>query len=1194
MNRSRRSRPKPTEFTLQELQTTVPDGALLELADELEEIVANLRQRIISDSRLKEILRDGKLLQSKDDSRNQAPEDLTKDLVIDELLDYFNYPYGVQEANTPAEDEDQWVDYSVSLENYSAIDSKQLLMEAEPINKQLDQRKHGIGQVKRWLHHEPFEADFGIVTDGLKWILLKKDPDTHTINQLEYIDLQGICLNIFENLATTKDSPKNILDEGEFNELERFYRAFSFDNFTTVASGVQSIIRKKKKEITESFYDEYIELVFGIIDEDTEGRDTERCLVGDGIEAPRGASEEDRPLFAVQLMNRLIFIKFLEDTGMIDESLLSEVMKTHDSGHHLGDFYPTFIQPLIYDVFNTPKGKRPDKIQERDKYQNIPYLNGGLFYANLADEKEYRVIDSILLDIIDLLEDYQFSTTGSPNELDPSILGTVFEKTINYLASEEGKQKDLGAYYTPDNITRFCADKAVKEALLEDFKQVLSEEWNWRKGELDHYQEVYELLDALSPNQDVVESLLNVVNDFRVVDPACGSGHFLTSVLNEIVLIRRALYEKHQDTPTPHTLKKQTVLKNLYGVDIVGPGVEITKLRLWLSIMSELTETDIDNLESGKLALPNVEFNIREGNSLIGYADMQRLKLDEEEKAEHQQSHVGDWGKDSIEQLVKERQKQIDRYKQLHGEDAHEIEEDIRENDAKYNKCLNKKLLEDLRDANVAFEVEQNKIETPSIPNKSLHKISIQFDKPINKAEKKTLDEKYRDQNITGMRINSGRGGYVSMTLSHEYLTRTPDGRIQRIIDDLEDNIDDLEIYRYLTLMDLEEMEYLHWPLEFYEVFDNGGFDVAIGNPPYGISLSEAESTLGNYPDEIHSSMVFTTRAEDLIHNDGRVAYVVPKLLTYGYRWTNARESLLERDLEYLIDLQEAFEGVKGEQIILLLKKNKGSDDNVIVGGLVENQFIIRDHPQSLLTKDCFYMWMNEANRGLVEKLQSYPTIDETGYADATKGIDYFDEYRTHTDDGLLGIRGDNISQFRLTGETRFEESITDRPDVDPNEFEQEKLVWQDILAHVRNPKPRVVLQAAVDYKGAYIADTAIYATSEDYSLEYLCGLLNSSLFSWYTYNLIHNRAIRTMHFTPIYFGRLPTPPEDDEDLIAEIESHTKKIMDMGKGDESKLMEQYNELNEAVYNLYKLDKEERELVNLETPPHRKTLVNWEE
>lgn len=1187
MNPGRRRCP-PTEFSLRELPTSVPDDAPLELAEKLEDIVSEMRQRMVSDGRMVDVLREGKPLRSVDNSKDQPPEDFTKDLVIDELLDHLTHPYRTEEVETLAQDEDRWVDYSVSLENRPSIESDRLLVGAEPINERLERRTHGIGRVERWLHHEPFRADFGIATDGLNWVLLKRDPDTHAINELERIDLREICVALFEDLSTSEEPVADVLDDEDLAELEGFYRAFQFDNFTTIASSVQSVIRKKKKAVAEAFYDEYIEVVFGITDEGSAGRDTDRCLVGDGIEAPTD-SEADKRVFAVQLMNRLIFVKFLEETGIVTDSLLSQVKEDYESGEHLGDFYPTFIQPLIYDVFNEPKGERRDEIQQRDEYENIPYLNGGLFRPNVEKEAEYRVVDSVLLDVVDLLEGYRFSPTGGPDELDPSVLGTVFEKTINYLAGEEGAQEGLGAYYTPDNVTGFCAEKSVNESLLENFKDVLRERWNWRRGELRRYDEVHRLLDALSPNRDVVESLLSELNDFRVVDPACGSGHFLTSVLNEIVAIRRTLYEKHEDTPAAHTLKKRTVLQNLYGVDIVGPGVEVTKLRLWLSILSELTTTDVESLEPGELALPNVAFNIREGNSLVGYTDTNRLEGNDGEDAESRQACVTARGEGSIKRLVKERQDQIDRYKQSYGKDARDIESEIERKDRRYNRRLNEKLLEDLRSAGVAFEHDQDGIAAPDLPGEALHKVSIRFDDPIGTRQKEALDEKYRDQ--TGMRINNGNGGYVSITLNHEYLTRTPEERLDRILADLDGNVDDLEVSRYPTLEDLEEMEYLHWPLEFYEVFDDGGFDVVIGNPPYGIRVSEAESALDEYPDENHSSMVFATRAEDLIHRDGRIAFVVPKLLTYGYRWTDARVGLLERNLEYLIDLQEAFEGVKGEQILLIHERCDDVDDDVVVGRLRDDTFVTKDHSQSLLTKGCFYMWVDEENRDLVEKLQSYESIDEAGYADATKGIDYFNEYRTHTNEGLLGIRGDDIGQFRLVGETRFEERITERSDVDPTAFEREKLVWQDILAHVKNPVPRVVLQAAVDYEGAYIADTAIYATSEEHSLEYLCGLMNSSLFSWFAHNLIHNRAIRTMHFTPIYFGRLPTPPEDDESLIEEIESLTEEIRELSPGEESALLERYEALDEAVYELYELDDDERELVNSEAPAYKKTLLD---
>jgi len=91
---------------------------------------------------------------------------------------------------------------------------------------------------------------------------------------------------------------------------------------------------------------------------------------------------------------------------------------------------------------------------------------------------------------------------------------------------------------------------------------------------------------------DLITTLLGEVDNFRVVDPACGSGHFLTSVLEEIVGVRRALWAHTDSYPHEQALKKTTVQHNIYGVDIVGPAVEIAKLRCWLSVIAELQQED--------------------------------------------------------------------------------------------------------------------------------------------------------------------------------------------------------------------------------------------------------------------------------------------------------------------------------------------------------------------------------------------------------------------------------------------------------------------------------------------------------------------------------------------------------------------------------------------------------------------------
>jgi len=319
---------------------------------------------MVSEDRVVDVLRDGESLHADDSAEQEDPEPFTKGTVIEPLLEDLDYPYLTREAGDYADERGEQADYSVSFRGHTQIDSERLLIEAESINKELEQDKHGLGQVRSWLRYRPFEADYGIATDGLRWVLLKYDEDTHSFNYIREVDLQPVFVTIYENLATQRQPLDEVLDEEDLELLHDFIEAFQYDNLIKIASEVGQVIKQKKKDITEDFYEEYIELVFGITDEDSEGRDTEACLVGYGVTAPDGADEEDRRLFSVELMNRLMFIKFLEDSEVVQDGLLRELKQEHEDGSHLSNFYRTFVQPLIYDVFNTRPEQRPDQIRE--------------------------------------------------------------------------------------------------------------------------------------------------------------------------------------------------------------------------------------------------------------------------------------------------------------------------------------------------------------------------------------------------------------------------------------------------------------------------------------------------------------------------------------------------------------------------------------------------------------------------------------------------------------------------------------------------------------------------------------------------------------------------------------------------------------------------------------------------------------
>jgi len=102
--------------------------------------------------------------------------------------------------------------------------------------------------------------------------------------------------------------------------------------------------KEKQEAITDEFYDDYVRLVFGIGAEDDEERRS-RSLVGGGIMPPEQASGDDVRLFSVHLMNRLIFVKFLEDKKIVRPDLLNTIKQVYDNGMYPQTFYQTFLEP---------------------------------------------------------------------------------------------------------------------------------------------------------------------------------------------------------------------------------------------------------------------------------------------------------------------------------------------------------------------------------------------------------------------------------------------------------------------------------------------------------------------------------------------------------------------------------------------------------------------------------------------------------------------------------------------------------------------------------------------------------------------------------------------------------------------------------------------------------------------------------
>lgn len=161
------------------------------------------------------------------------------------------------------------------------------------------------------------------------------------------------------------------------------------------------------------------------------------CLLNKII-YPNNISNSEKEIigkkFSVILMNRLLFIKFLEEKNLVPNDFLSKLWEKKKNSSIPGTFYGNYLKPLFYEIFNIPTQQR--KTTE-DFYKGIPYLNGGLFRENVPNEKNFDIYDDIMEELINFLEKYKFTFKNNINNgedtLDPNILGNIYEKTINLL-----------------------------------------------------------------------------------------------------------------------------------------------------------------------------------------------------------------------------------------------------------------------------------------------------------------------------------------------------------------------------------------------------------------------------------------------------------------------------------------------------------------------------------------------------------------------------------------------------------------------------------------------------------------------------------------------------------------------------------------------------------------------------------------
>ncbi|MBI4750591.1 MAG: Eco57I restriction-modification methylase domain-containing protein [Acidobacteria bacterium] len=653
------------------------------------------------------------------------------------------------------------------------------------------------------------------------------------------------------------------------------------------------------------------------------------------------------------MLNRLMFIYFIQKKNFLDNNpdyLRKKLEVSRQTGKD--QYYTEFLCPLFFEGFAKKEGDR--SAAARQMLGQVPYLNGGLFMKHQIEElhgEKIQIADIAFERLFDFFDQYQWHLDERPsrhdNEINPDVLGYIFEKYIN--------QKQMGAYYTKEDITEYIGkntilpylfdvarqkckiafegettvwkllqndpDRYIYDAVKKGVDQPLPDEiavglgdvakrteWNksapaefalpteiWREVVARHHRyeeirtklaagEVRDINDLITLNlnirqfaQDVIENaegpellraFWQAIEKVTVLDPTCGSGAFLFAALNileplydacldrmQVFLddLARSDHKHHPKTfsdfrETLETIDrhpnrryfifKSIIINNLFGVDIMDEAVEICKLRLFLKLVAQVEQ--VSDIEP----LPDIDFNIRAGNTLVGFANYDEVKLAVTRKFDF----------DNAMGRIDEKAQDLDRLFKLFRQQQTELGGDVTPKDKK-----------DLHDRLKELEDELN--------------LYLAGEYAVK------VDQK---------------GAYETWLTSHKPF---------------------------------------HWFIEFYGIIKDGGFDVVIGNPPYvEISTIRSVYKLIGFETDVCGNLYAPCieQSFSLLQNTGRFGFVVQQPIVSTQRMKTVRDFLIRESSIVLSSTfddrpSKLFDGMHHARIAILIAEKRPSVNSAVL-----------------------------------------------------------------------------------------------------------------------------------------------------------------------------------------------------------------------------------------------------------------------
>ena len=1103
-----------------------------------------------------------------------------------------------------------------------SLSNKSEMMTTERINSKAFQEI-----VAYYLNERLFEKNLEvkkcIITNGLSWFVIEaKEFEKHFFKNKKLIDLvtkfknnqlssnktdflyseviapeidkaieKGIVIAHFDLTQALIKSSKAI--EIKKNNLTQLYRFFTAENL------LNKEIFTDSNKLNKNFYDELLYLMG--LEENKQGTSKiisrlkpakrQRFSFVENIvekldmkDVPKDKQEDIAIQLTVVWTNRILFLKLLESQLVLFNKSESYRFLTYDKLSSFEEIYSLFFAVLAKKVSD-----RNDRVEQKFGY--IPFLNSSLFEETElevsrdgigidqlpegdieifsktalrgADKKKKTGSINFIEYLFEFLDSYDFSTSISHHEkskndlINASVLGLIFEKINGY--------RD-GSFYTPGNITMYMSRKAIRTAVVDKVNEAL----NWT------CETVEDIKFAIGHSIENARKVNQAIDDLKVCDPAVGSGHFLVSVLNEIIALKSDLNvlfdvdgkfignliqcyvindelviqdmagnnfvyqtgnQQAEQIQKAIFHQKRHILENsLFAVDINPSSVNICRLRLWIELLkSSYYYQDSESGVQTLTTLPNIDINIKVGDSLLH-------KFDFDYEFDMRRTDFKDYL-----DLVKE-----------------------------YKETNNKRIKADIWD----------KIES----------LKHSFDDTASSPELKRLRKLEAEQ---------AKAGVIDL-----FGDESADSKKFELISRQVKEAQKLLKARLKNPVYASGME---WRMEFPEILGEDGeflgFDLVIGNPPYIFARNQSftDEMKAYYTNtyqvseyQANTYTIFMELAYQLLRKGGTFSYIIPNNFLTIQTNSKVRQFITEKtsDVFLINSLDKIFADASVDNCIIFFKKNAPNwievaelshGEYTTIGRVASNFF--GEYPTFSISMVKYRQAVD-----IFWKINNYPKLDRLEVATVKAGIMAYetgkgkpkmsaqdknnriyhskekidDSYRRYLD-------GENVSRYKLTwnGEyIKYGENLAAMRD--PNLFNRPRILVRQIPSKTKYSIEAVYVDcdAINDRNSMIITDIKINPF-------YLLGVLNSSVISlWFFMKFDKFQRRLFPQFKVNELGDFPVPNATDSQQKS-VAILVEQLMDEMKKESpnAELVNQLNfDIDNVVMDLFGLTEEEKQII----------------